>query len=139
MDGSMNRLRRSRTNKVIAGVAGGLSSYLLIDVVFVRLILIVLCFSGVGMLFYPILWLIMPLEPVGQPQFSQPNANPSPISSPDEEQIRKRSFLLLLGAVGVLCVAMLLPVVGDLIMALGTFLFPLLLIGMGIMLIRRER
>lgn len=60
---STQRLMRSRNDKMIAGVAGGIGSYLAIDPVIVRLALIVLAFSGIGLLLYPILWLIMPLEP----------------------------------------------------------------------------
>src|SRR5262250_3733847 len=56
------RLMRSRTEKVIAGVAGGIGQYLAIDPVIVRLAFAALCFTGVGVLLYPILWLVMPLE-----------------------------------------------------------------------------
>jgi phage shock protein C len=56
------RLMRSRTDKVIAGVAGGIGQYLAIDPVIVRLAFVALCFTGVGVLLYPVLWLIMPVE-----------------------------------------------------------------------------
>src|SRR5436309_12398015 len=56
------RLMRSRTDKLIAGVAGGIGQYLAIDPVLVRLAFIALCFTGVGVLLYPVLWLIMPIE-----------------------------------------------------------------------------
>src|SRR5215211_1545146 len=56
------RLMRSRTDKVIAGVAGGIGQYLAIDPVIVRLAFVALCFTGVGILLYPVLWLIMPIE-----------------------------------------------------------------------------
>ena len=56
------RLMRSRTDKVIAGVAGGIGQYLAIDPVIVRLAFVALCFTGVGILLYPVLWLIMPVE-----------------------------------------------------------------------------
>src|SRR5258707_15855881 len=56
------RLMRSRTEKVIAGVAGGIGQYLAIDPVIVRLAFAALCLTGVGVLLYPILWLVMPLE-----------------------------------------------------------------------------
>jgi phage shock protein PspC (stress-responsive transcriptional regulator) len=139
MNGSVNRLMRSRTNKLLSGVAGGLAAYLLIDVVYVRLGLVLLSFSGVGILLYPILWLIMPLEPEAHATWPQSPTVTVPNTVDMSEQVRRRSFILLLVAVGMLCLAMLLPVVGDLFMALGGFMFPLLLIGLGIMLIRRER
>src|SRR5687767_11518809 len=56
------RLMRSRTDKVIAGVAGGIGQYMAIDPVIVRLAFVALCFTGVGVLLYPVLWLIMPVE-----------------------------------------------------------------------------
>src|SRR5215831_3760384 len=56
------RLMRSRSDKVIAGVAGGIGQYLAIDPVIVRLAFVALCFTGVGVLLYPVLWLIMPVE-----------------------------------------------------------------------------
>src|SRR5262249_41615711 len=56
------RLMRSRTDKIIAGVAGGIGQYLAIDPVIVRLAFVALCFTGVGVLLYPVLWLIMPVE-----------------------------------------------------------------------------
>src|SRR5207253_1161244 len=56
------RLMRSRTDKLIAGVAGGIGQYLAIDPVLVRLAFIALCFTGVGVLLYPVLWLVMPPE-----------------------------------------------------------------------------
>jgi phage shock protein C len=56
------RLVRSRSDTLIAGVAGGIASYLGVDPVFVRLVFVLLAFSGVGIALYLILWLIMPLE-----------------------------------------------------------------------------
>lgn len=56
------RLMRSRTHKVIAGVAGGIGEYLAIDPVIVRLAFVALALTGVGVLLYPVLWLIMPVE-----------------------------------------------------------------------------
>ncbi len=57
------RLYRSRTNKVIGGVCGGLGDYFGIDPVLFRLafVLLVIMF-GTGILAYLILWLIMPEE-----------------------------------------------------------------------------
>lgn len=65
------RLMRSRTDKVIAGVAGGIAQYLAVDPVFVRVGLVALVFTGVGVLLYPILWLIMPLEGTRGPATDQ--------------------------------------------------------------------
>lgn len=56
------RLMRSRNDKIIAGVAGGIAQYLAVDPVFVRLAFVLAGLSGIGLLLYPILWLIMPVE-----------------------------------------------------------------------------
>lgn len=57
------RLMRSRDDKMIAGVAGGIAQYLAIDSVIVRLVFVLTAFSGIGLLLYPVLWLLMPLAP----------------------------------------------------------------------------
>jgi len=57
------RLLRSNSDKMIAGVCGGIASYLGVDSLFVRLAFLVLFFaSGVGFLLYLILMIIMPNE-----------------------------------------------------------------------------
>jgi phage shock protein PspC (stress-responsive transcriptional regulator) len=63
----MKRLYRSRTNRVIAGVAGGLGEYFGIDATIIRIIWVILALPGglPGILLYLIFWLIMPLEPLG--------------------------------------------------------------------------
>ncbi len=55
------RLQRSTTDRVIAGVAGGVGRYFNIDPVIVRLVLIVLAFfGGAGVIAYIAAWLIVP-------------------------------------------------------------------------------
>ena len=56
------KLRKSRTDKMIAGVCGGIADYLGWDSTIVRIIFLILVFSSVGtmVLFYFILALIMP-------------------------------------------------------------------------------
>lgn len=57
-------LHRSRRNRMIAGVCGGLGEYFGIDPVWVRLVFVILIFAnGLGLILYPILWWIMPEEP----------------------------------------------------------------------------
>lgn len=59
-----HRLYRSRDDKLIAGVCGGLGKYLNIDPVIIRIILVVLFFTvGSGILIYLIAWILIPLEP----------------------------------------------------------------------------
>ncbi len=56
-------LQRSDSDKMLAGVCGGLAEYLGIDAVFVRLAAVLLAFaSGVGLFLYPVLWLVLPTK-----------------------------------------------------------------------------
>jgi phage shock protein PspC (stress-responsive transcriptional regulator) len=58
-----NPLRRSRSNKMIAGVCGGLAAWLGWDVTLVRVLYVALSiFSAAfpGILVYLILWMVMP-------------------------------------------------------------------------------
>ena len=56
------KLRKSRTNKMLAGVCGGIGEYLGWDPTIVRIIFLTLIFFSFGtmVLFYFILALIMP-------------------------------------------------------------------------------
>jgi phage shock protein C len=60
----MKTLYRSRNQKVIGGVAGGIAEYFDIDPVFIRVLFVVSVFaSGIGIIAYIILWIITPQEP----------------------------------------------------------------------------
>ncbi|MEV6952836.1 PspC domain-containing protein [Streptomyces sp. NPDC051183] len=56
-------LRRSKRDKVLAGVCGGLGRYFDLDPVVFRIVLGVLAVTGgVGLIFYGFAWLLLPLE-----------------------------------------------------------------------------
>jgi phage shock protein C len=58
------KLRRSRHDKKIAGVCGGVAEYLAVDSTLIRLIWLMLAFfGGWGILGYIVAWIIMPQEP----------------------------------------------------------------------------
>lgn len=60
----MKRLYRSRTNKVIAGVCGGLAEYFKIDPVILRVIFLLIALpGGISILVYFIFWIVMPKRP----------------------------------------------------------------------------
>ena len=60
---SETRLTRSETDKMIAGVCGGVAAYLGIDSVFIRLAFVLLVLaSGIGIAIYFIMWIVMPRE-----------------------------------------------------------------------------
>ncbi|HPT37849.1 MAG TPA: PspC domain-containing protein [Methanothrix sp.] len=55
---------RSRKDRVIAGVCGGLAEYFEIDVIIVRLFALILVLSvGAGFIAYIIAWLAVPEDP----------------------------------------------------------------------------
>ena len=57
------RLFRSKKDKIIGGLCGGIANYFKIDPVIVRLIAVILFFvSGWGFLAYLIGWIIVPKE-----------------------------------------------------------------------------
>jgi len=57
------QLYRSRTDRKLAGVCGGLAEYFDIDSVLVRLVALLLVFAGgAGIFMYIILWLITPYK-----------------------------------------------------------------------------
>jgi phage shock protein C len=110
-------LRRSRDDKVIAGVAGGLGRYLGVDPVIIRVAFVVLAVSGgSGLLLYLIGMIAIPEERPGE----------IPHDSPPGDQ---HTGAMILGGV--------LVVVGGLLLAdrvvpnLTTVLGPLVLIGLG--------
>lgn len=62
------RLYRSRTDRQLAGVAGGIARYLEVDPTVVRILWILsIFFGGFGILLYIIMAFIVPLEPVTAP------------------------------------------------------------------------
>lgn len=60
------KLYRSRTNRTLAGVCGGIAEYSNLDPTIVRVLMVALAFftGGGALLAYPILWLIMPEAPM---------------------------------------------------------------------------
>lgn len=58
------KLYRSKNNRVVAGVCGGIAEYFDIDPIIVRLITLILVLSaGAGLLAYIIAWIVVPEEP----------------------------------------------------------------------------
>ncbi|MCK5456888.1 MAG: PspC domain-containing protein [Melioribacteraceae bacterium] len=56
-------ISRSRQNRIFGGVAAGLGEYLTIDPIVVRVLFVVsVIFSGIGILLYLIMWIVIPEE-----------------------------------------------------------------------------
>jgi len=61
-------LRRSTSDRVLAGVCGGLGRHLGVEPVLLRIAAVVLALAnGVGVIAYVIAWILIPEEPAGQP------------------------------------------------------------------------
>jgi phage shock protein C len=61
----MKKLYRSKTNRMIAGVCGGIAEYFNVDPTLIRIIAIILLLPGglPGFIPYVILWAILPEDP----------------------------------------------------------------------------
>ena len=60
---AVKRLYRSRTDKMIGGVAGGLAEYFNVDPTLVRIVFVLLGVLGGGVLAYLVMWIVVPQEP----------------------------------------------------------------------------
>ncbi len=60
------KLYRSRTDRKIAGVLGGIAEYANVDPTAMRVLFVVLAFltGGAAVLAYPLMWLVMPEAPL---------------------------------------------------------------------------
>ena len=58
---NVKRLSRSKENKIIGGICGGIYEHFQTSVLLVRFLFIVLGLTGIGIYLYILLWLILPL------------------------------------------------------------------------------
>ncbi|MBP7849473.1 MAG: PspC domain-containing protein [Lentimicrobiaceae bacterium] len=80
------RLYRSRTSRMLGGVAGGLAEYFDIDPIIMRLVFLGLVFfGGGGVIIYIIMWIVVPENPEN-PFFNAYNANENPMNESQEFQ-----------------------------------------------------
>ncbi len=80
MSSEYRRLYRSAEDSTIAGVCGGLGSYLKFDPVLVRLLWVAITFmTGLvpGVLAYLVAWIIVPREPLPVTLHHRPSENPN--------------------------------------------------------------
>ena len=58
------KLYRSKTNRVLAGVCGGLAEYFNLDVTLIRVLFVLLAvLGGAGLVLYVAMWIIVPNQP----------------------------------------------------------------------------
>ncbi len=56
-----SKLYRSKDEKIIAGVCGGIAEYFNVDPVMVRILFIIAIFGlGISLWVYPLLWIVIP-------------------------------------------------------------------------------
>ena len=61
---STRKLYRSKTDRKVAGVCGGLAQYFNVDATLIRVLFVVLAIlGGSGLVLYLALWIIVPNEP----------------------------------------------------------------------------
>ncbi len=79
----MKRLYRSRKNKVIAGVCGGIAEYFEVDPVLIRIIAILFLFTGgASLIAYIVGMIIIPKAP--DEGSAMPEPAPSPVNSTEQ-------------------------------------------------------
>lgn len=72
----LQHLHRSQTDRVLAGVCGGLANHFHIDPALLRLVtLLLIIFGGLSVWIYIILWVIIPEEPIEPQASNQPNSH----------------------------------------------------------------
>ena len=156
-----SRLERSATNRVIGGVCGGIAEYLAVDATLVRVVFVLTAVltAGVGVIGYIVLLVLMPQPGQPAPFTSAPPPTtasadttarmdaesipattvtpPDPAMHAAETERRRMAFGYLLIALGV---AFLLSNAGVFRFVQWQFLWPLVLIGIGVFfLVQRVR
>jgi phage shock protein C len=64
MNKNIKKIYRSRTQRMLAGICGGLADYFEVDPTLVRIVFLFMLFAaGSGVLVYLVLIFIIPLEP----------------------------------------------------------------------------
>lgn len=132
----MNRLYRSRKNRMIAGVAGGLAEYFEVDVILVRLLWVLsVLLGGTGILAYIIAVIVIP-DQKGAPEYPGTGHNEAGYMKENgarKQKMHRNAGLLLIGLGSILLAHELLP------WAVMRFSWPLLLIALGIFILLRAR
>ncbi len=146
------RLERSNSNRVIAGVCGGIAEYLQVDATLVRVFFVIAAFATAGLAFlgYLVLLVLMPLP--GRPTpFVRSDTPPAAsaetppddavtaaarpvVAPPDPEatERRRETFGYALIALGIVFLA---GTAGFFSYVNWRLLWPLVLIGIGVLLL----
>jgi phage shock protein C len=124
LENRSRRLWRSRDDRLVAGVAGGLGRYLGVDPVIVRLVFVVLAVAGGGgVLAYLIAWVVIPEAPA--------DGQDPPVPGGSGTSMIAGLVLVALGAI--LFVDRVVPGFS------WRFVGPVLLVALGVVLLARGR
>jgi phage shock protein PspC (stress-responsive transcriptional regulator) len=126
------QLMRSRKNNVLAGVCGGIAEYFNIDVIVVRLIWVVSAlFNGPGLGIYILCAIIIPKAPYNYDSYDEDY-----VPDYDEDKSERSKTYMALGLIGIgiyLAVRIIFPWLSF------KYLWPVALIGVGVMLLNKEK
>lgn len=139
---SETRLTRSSNDKIIAGVSGGIASYLDIDPILVRVAFLILLFaSGIGFPIYLILWIVMPID--GRTGESDMNVIQKNLGEMGETVSSSVNRLGRPGTIGVILILLgayfLLTQLGIINWIGGAVFWPLAIIGFGVYLLLKRK
>lgn len=127
----IKRLYRSRKDKVVAGVCGGIAEYFNIDPVWARLVMVLLLFAdGIGIILYIVAWILVPFNPE-QKETKKTAAEKTAEKISKKVQRKERNTALIFGLI--------LIIIGLGIMLKNMFswftfhyVWPVILIGIGL-------
>lgn len=139
------RLYRSPNQRVLAGVCGGLAEYFNLDVTIVRLICLatIVLFWGTGFLFYIIAAIIIPKgENTGDTVVTDEDGSEIHIENDGEPNVRNNSMVFI-GSILVIIGGLVLidrfypfrDLIRTLFRTMGAYVWPLLLILIGLIII----
>ncbi|HSK57848.1 MAG TPA: PspC domain-containing protein [Actinomycetospora sp.] len=116
------RLVRSRRDRIVGGVCGGVGRYLGVDPVLVRVVVVALVLSvGVGVLAYVIAWIVIP--EAGE---DEPPVSPAPTD---------RHRVAVVAGAGLVALGVLLLVRAAVPWFDGAVFWPLVVIGVGVLVV----
>jgi len=102
MEKETKRLYRSRKDKIIGGVCGGIAEYFNIDPVWVRLVAVLLALAdGIGIILYIIAWILIPKNP-GQKEGKVTAAEKAVGKVAEKTTVKKTDASVVLGLILVL-------------------------------------
>ena len=136
-------ISRSRQNRIFGGVSGGLADYLSIDILVIRILFVASVFlSGIGILLYIIMWIVLPEEKMIDFASPEWNSSASSTSEPDVNftipQKKNKNGQVIFGVI--------LIIIGIFFLGIEVFSFlnfadllPILLVGLGIYLLWKSK